>query len=113
MLSRKHNLKLYCEHFFSFSLRYLGNTYLTNTDSDADLFVFLTGPNERGFGEAFRGTLCKSSKKLRISITQYKRGDFSTAHVRSFLNQNLPNKSIYLYICDSTYRLLPTKSGIT
>ena len=74
---------------FFLSLRYLGNRYLKNTNSDADLFVFLTGNYKYGVGGAWRGTLCKSYKQDRISISQYAVDDMYTAEVRSFYPMNL------------------------
>ena len=74
---------------FFLSLRYLGNRYLKNTNSDADLFVFLTGNYKYGVGGAWRGTLC-SYKQDRISISQYDVDDMYTAEVRSFLNLVYP-----------------------
>ena len=76
--------------YFFLSLRYLGNNYLKDTNSDADLFVFLTGNLEKGVGKAWRGKLCKSDKRERISISQYYRDDIYTAEVRSFLNYVYP-----------------------
>lgn len=70
---------------FSLFLSYLSNEYLKNTNTDADLYVFLTDITSQGWvGVAWRGVLC-GVKQSRISISAYYDSDIYTAEVTSFL----------------------------
>jgi hypothetical protein len=70
--------------FFCLSHSYLSNKYLKNTNTDADLYVFLTDITDQGWvGVAYVGVLC-GVKQQRISISAYYSNDIYTAEVRSF-----------------------------
>ena len=70
--------------FFSLSLSYLSDEYLENTNTDADLYVFLTDITSQGWvGVAYVGVLC-GSKQSRVSISAYYSNDIYTAEVTSF-----------------------------
>ena len=89
----KYKFNWSCDSHFSkkyvfLSLSYLGNTYLKNTNTDADLYVFLTDITDQGWvGVAYVGVLC-GVKHTRASISAYYSSDIYTAEVISFFRNN-------------------------
>ena len=70
-----------------FLFRYLQNNYLSNTNVEANLYVFLTDYSKEvgRRGAAPLGVvLCDSNKQNRMSLSAYIHSDMFTAKVRNF-----------------------------